>query len=90
MPVRRPKSTAPGVRTNTAGVIRLTEATGSSSRGWEDAVSGAVKASKVRAPVGVEVARLWADWEGGKLSRFHATVKVAYRQALKATPRTRA
>ena len=90
MPARRPKSTGPGVSTNTAGVIRLTEATGSSSRGWEDAVSGAVKASKVRAPVGVEVARLWADWEGGRLSRLHATVKVAYRQPLKAPPRTKA
>jgi len=84
VPARRPKTTT------AAGVIRLTEATGSSSRGWEDAVSGAVKASKVRAPVGVEVARLWADWEGGKLSRFHATVKVAYRQALTAPSRTKA
>ena len=82
MPARRPNTTA-------AGVIRLTEATGSSSRGWEDAVAGAVKASKVRAPVGVEVSRLWADWEGGKLSRFHATVKVAYRQALKASSRAK-
>jgi flavin-binding protein dodecin len=73
-----------------AGVIRVTEATGSSSRGWEDAVTGAVKASKVRSPVGVEVSRLWADWDGGRLSRFHATAKVAYRQALKAPTRAKA
>jgi flavin-binding protein dodecin len=66
------------------GVVRLSEATGSSSRGWEDAVTAAVKASDVKTPVGVEVSRLWADWDRGKLSRFHATVKVAYRQALKA------
>ena len=82
MPARRPKATP--------GVIRLSEATGSSSRGWEDAVTAAVKASDVKAPVGVEVSRLWADWERGKLSRFHATVKVAYRQALKAPIRSKA
>jgi flavin-binding protein dodecin len=74
----------------TAAVVRLIEATGSSSRGWEDAVAAAVKASPVKTPLGVEVARLWADWERGRLSRFHATVKVAYRQALKAAPRTKA
>ena len=82
MPARRPKA-APGV-------IRLSEATGSSSRGWEDAVTAAVKASDVTTPVGVEVSRLWADWERGKLSRYHATVKVAYRQALKAPSRSKA
>jgi flavin-binding protein dodecin len=82
VPARRPK-VAPGV-------IRLSEATGSSSRGWEDAVTAAVKASDVKAPVGVEVSRLWADWERGKLGRFHATVKVAYRQALKAPSRSKA
>jgi len=82
VPARRPKATA--------GLIRLSEATGSSSHGWEDAVTAAVKASDVKAPIGVEVARLWADWERGKLSRFHATVKVAYRQALKAPSRAKA
>jgi len=71
-------------------VIRLTEATGSSTRGWEDAVNAAVKASEVKSPVGVEVGRLWAEWERGKLSRFHATVKIAYRQALKPPTRVRA
>lgn len=82
MPARRPK---PG-----PSVIRLSEATGSSPRGWEDAVTAAVKSSDVKAPVGVEVSRLWAEWERGKLSRFHATVKVAYRQALKAPARAKA
>ena len=72
------------------GVIRLSEATGSSSRGWEDAVAAAVKASDVKTPMGVEVSRLWADWERGKLRRFHATVKVAYRQALRAPSRAKA
>ena len=82
MPARRPKTSA--------GVIRVSEATGSSPRGWKDAVTAAVKASDVKSPVGVEVFRLWADWEGGKMSRFHATVKVAYRQALKAPTRSKA
>jgi len=82
VPARRPKSTG--------GVIRLSEATGSSSQGWEDAVAVAVRQSDVRSPVGVEVSRLWADWERGKLTRFHATVKVAYRQQLKAPARTKA
>ena len=82
MPARPPKPAA--------GVIRLSEATGSSSRGWEDAVAAAVKASDVKIPMGVEVSRLWADWERGKLSRFHATVKVAYRQVLKAPSRAKA
>ncbi|MEP6693565.1 MAG: dodecin domain-containing protein [Chloroflexota bacterium] len=81
MPAQRPNAAA--------GVLRLSEATGSSSRGWEDAVAVAVKASDVKAPVGVEVARLWAEWDRGKLSRFHATVKVAYRQALKAPSRAK-
>jgi flavin-binding protein dodecin len=71
-------------------VIRLSDATGSSTRGWEDAVAAAVKASEVTSPIGVEVSRLWAEWERGGLSRFHATVKVAYRQALKAPARARA
>ena len=81
MPARRPKAVP--------GVIRLSEATGSSSRGWEVAVAAAVKASDVKAPIGVEVSRLWAEWERGKLSRFHATVKVAYRQAFKAPARSK-
>jgi flavin-binding protein dodecin len=81
VPARRPKATP--------GVIRLSEATGSSPRGWEDAVTAAVRASEVKGPVGVEVSRLWAEWDRGKLSRFHATVKVAYKQSLKAPARSK-
>jgi flavin-binding protein dodecin len=66
-----------------AGVVRVSEASGSSTRGWEEAVVAAVKASDVAAPIGVEVVRFWAEWDAGKLSRYHATVKVAYRQSLK-------
>jgi len=49
-----------------------------------------VKASDVKTPIGVEVSRLWAEWDRGKLSRFHATVKIAYKQALKAAARAKA
>lgn len=82
MPARRPKAPA--------GVIRLSEATGSSPRGWEEAVTAAVRASDVKTPVGVEVSRLWAEVDRGRLSRYHATVKVAYKQALKAPARAKA
>ena len=78
MPARRPKRSAP------AGVVRITESTGESPRSWDAAVGAAVKASDVRDVVGVEVLRLWAEWNGRRLSRYHATVKVAYRQRLKA------
>lgn len=74
---RKGRSESPG------GVVRVTEAGGSSARGWEAAVAAAVRASAVEQPIGVEVSRLWAEWDGRKLSRYHATVKVAYRQSLK-------
>jgi len=80
MPARRPSRSA-------ASVVRITEATGVSPRGWEAAVAAAVKASEVAPVVGVEVSRLWAEWDGKKLSRYHATVRVAYRQELKAPSR---
>lgn len=78
MPARRAAS-----RRAAPGVVRLTEASGASTRGWEAAVAAAVKAADTAKPIGVEVQRLWAEWDGRKLSRFHATVKVAYRQSLK-------
>ncbi len=91
MPPRR-KAVAAGRRERSsrrapASAVRLTEATGSSSRGWEAAVAAAVKASDVRDPIGVEVSRFWAECDGRKLSRYHVTVKVAYRQALKMASR---
>lgn len=89
---RRSRTTSPARRVSSrrvapASVVRLTEATGSSARGWEAAVAAAVKASEVRDPIGVEVSRFWAEWDGRKLSRYHVTVKVAYRQLLKAASR---
>lgn len=78
MPVRRHSP---------ASVVRTTEATGESPRGWEPAVAAAVRAADVADAFAVEVVRLWAEWDGRKLKRYHATVKVAYRQSLKAAPK---
>ncbi len=85
MPARR--NAAPSRRASAPSVVRTTEAVGESPRGWEAAVAAAVKAADVTDPVGVEVARLWAEWDGRKLSRYHASVKVAYRQPLGRAPR---
>ncbi len=63
-------------------MIRLVEASGSSTRSWNAAVVAAVKASDIRDPIGVEVARLWADLKGARFRMYHASVKVAYRQSL--------
>jgi flavin-binding protein dodecin len=81
MPARR-KAVA------SASVVRITEATGVSPKSWDAAITAAVKASEVKAPIGVEVSRMWAEWNGRRLSRYHATVKIAYRQTLKAAART--
>jgi flavin-binding protein dodecin len=80
MPARRPKPSP-------ASVVRVTEATGTSPRGWEAAVAAAVKASDAKDPIGVEVVRMWAEWDGRKLSRYHVSVKVAFRQKLTAAAR---
>jgi flavin-binding protein dodecin len=62
-------------------VVRLVEASGESDRSWDAAVIAALKAAKVKEPLGVEVGRLWAEVDGARLRRFHAQVKVAYRQS---------
>lgn len=82
MPARRRASPA-------AGVVRLLDATGSSPDGWEAAVVDAVRSvrKEVRAPIGVEVSRQWADLEAGRVVTYHVAVRVAYRQALKAPGR---
>ena len=82
MPARRPKKTVTGPI-----VVRLVEATGDSTKSWDAAVLAAVKAAKVKTPVGVEVGRLWAELDGQKLSRYHAAVKVAYREAQRSPDR---
>ncbi len=78
MPARRPRK-----KPAAASVVRLVDATGESARGWDAAVAAAVRSSEVDDPIGVEVSRMWAEWDGRRLSRYHASVKVAYRQTLK-------
>ena len=82
MPARRPKVASTGPI-----VVRLVEATGNSTKSWDAAVLAAVKAAKVKAPVGVEVGRLWAELDGASLSRYHASVKVAYRAVQRSSVR---
>ena len=58
----------------------------------EAAAANAVKQAKteVPEPVGLEVVRLWADVKAGKVTVFHAVVRIAYRQRLVPEPRKRA
>jgi flavin-binding protein dodecin len=67
--------------------VRLVEATGTSSKSWDAAVLAAVRAAKVKAPLGVEIGRLWAELDGSRLSRYHASVKIAYQQAQRTVTR---
>jgi flavin-binding protein dodecin len=83
MPARRPKTAVTGPI-----VVRLVEATGDSTKSWDAAVLAAVKAAKVKAPVGVEIGRLWAEVDGPRLSRYHASVKVAYREVQRSPVRS--
>jgi len=77
VPARRPKPDP--------GVIRLVDATGASPTSWEAAVADAVRSVRkdVRSPLGVEISRQWADLDGGRISTYRVSVRIAYRQALK-------
>lgn len=67
------------------GVVRLVDATGASSTSWEAAVADAVRSvrKEVRAPLGVEISRQWADLDAGRITAYRVSVRVAYRQTLK-------
>ncbi len=67
--------------------MRLVEAEGDSTKSWDAAVLAAVRSAKVKDPLGVEVGRLWAELDGSRLARYHASVKVAYRQSQRSTVR---
>lgn len=73
-------------------LMRVVEAAGASRRGWEAAVTAAVRsvADEAPKPVAVEVDRLWADLEGGRLRTYRAAVKVAYRQRIQPPPAAKA
>ncbi|TMC79942.1 MAG: dodecin domain-containing protein [Chloroflexi bacterium] len=79
----RPRKTA----TVGPAVVRLVEAEGDSTKSWDAAVLAAVRSAKVKDPLGVEVGRLWAELDGSRLARYHASVKVAYRQSQRSTVR---
>lgn len=68
-----------------AGVVRLADATGSSTESWQAAVEDAVRSirKEVPAPLGVEISRQWADLERGRLTTYRVSVRVAYRQDVK-------
>jgi dodecin len=93
MPARRRSSVATSAarkpsatvrpRATPASVVRVVDANGDSPKSWEAAVIAAVRGSDVRQPIGVEITRMWAKWDGDKPSRFHVTVRIAYRQSLK-------
>ncbi len=72
-------------------VVRVHEMEGSSRVGWEAAAAAAVKQAQaeVPEPIGLEVVRLWADVKAGKVTVFHAVVRIAYRQRLVPEPRKR-
>ena len=82
MPARRRASAA-------AGVVRLVDATGASPEGWEAATADAVRSVRkdVRAPIGVEISRQWADLDSGRVVTYRVAVRIAYRQELKAPSR---
>jgi flavin-binding protein dodecin len=66
-------------------VVRIAEAVGSSTTSWDAAVVEAVRGAKddAPAPIAVEVVRLWADLGARRsLGRYHAAVKIAYRQSV--------
>ena len=67
------------------GVVRLVDAVGASTTSWESAVADAVRSvrKEVRAPLGVEISRQWADLDAGRITTYRVSVRVAYRQQLK-------
>lgn len=67
------------------GVVRLADASGSSSTSWEAAVAEAVRSVRkdVPKPLGVEIARQWADLEQGRITNYRVSVRVAYREEMK-------
>lgn len=87
----RPRVT-PRAKTEPSAV-RILDAVGSSATGWDAAVTDAVRGAKRDAPqpIAVEVGRLWADLDGkSAISVYRASVKIAYRQALRAPAADRA
>ncbi len=68
-----------------ATLVRLVEAQGSSRKGWDAAVADALRGAKdeVDSPIAVEIARQWADLDArGRIATYRVSVKIAHRQVL--------
>ncbi len=61
-------------------VARITEVIGSSTKSWDDAVNNALnRANKtLRGLTGVEVIKMNAHIENGKISEYRAHIKITF------------
>jgi flavin-binding protein dodecin len=62
-------------------VIKVIEVIGSSDKSWEDAAKNAVEtaAKTVKNIIGVDVVNFTAHVEGGKITTYKATCKLAFK-----------
>ncbi len=61
-------------------VARITEVIGSSTKSWDDAVNNALKRAHktLRGLTGVEVIKMNAHIENGKISEYRAHIKITF------------
>ncbi|MGH7909719.1 MAG: dodecin family protein [Thermodesulfobacteriota bacterium] len=61
-------------------VARISEVIGSSSKSWEDAVQNALKRANktIRGLTGIEVTKMNAHIEKGKITEYRAHVKITF------------
>jgi flavin-binding protein dodecin len=61
-------------------VARITEVIGSSTKSWDDAVNNALKRANktLRGLTGVEVIKMNAHIENGKISEYRAHIKITF------------
>jgi len=61
-------------------VARITEVIGSSSKSWDDAVNNALKRANktLRGLTGVEVMKMNAHIQNGKISEYRAHIKITF------------
>jgi hypothetical protein len=61
-------------------VARITEVIGSSTKSWDDAVNNALKRANktLRGLTGVEVMKMNAHIENGKISEYRAHIKITF------------
>ena len=61
-------------------VARITEVIGSSTKSWDDAVNNALKRANktLRGLTGVEVVKMNAHIENGKISEYRAHIKITF------------